>query len=299
MANFNRVDVSKENFQNVNDFLEKTGLNWTVSKKALQVAGGKTVPNLFGIVRSDNGNVLGTCTKKYKPVSNIDLVMPLVEHLGGAIAGGTIDGGSKVFAQFKGLNPFSVGNDDEIIPFITLIGRHDAMGGSLWGSCMTRIVCQNTFMMATKAIGHDVEEEKAYKHKHGREFTVYAVEEIQRIIAQGNQAGQLFKESGEFLASKEITDKSLLQYFSGLFQPDIKDIANAEEHNLNMRRVQESYVNQPGKNLSDNTYWTAFNAVTYHLDHVQGREGRNVLIGPSANLKLKAFNSALEMAKAA
>lgn len=300
MASFNRVELGQENIASPAEFLDKTGLNWTVAKKALQVAGGKVVPGLYGIVRSDNGNVLGTCSAKYKPVNNIDKIAPLVEFLGGAIAGGVIDGGSKMFAQFKGLQPFSVGNDDEIAPYITLVGRHDADGADLWGSCFTRIVCLNTFMAAAKAIGKQADdEEKAYKHKHGKFFTTYTIEQIKEILAQGNRQGVEFKQSAEFLASKRITDNSMLQYFAGLFQPDLKAVNEQSAFNLNMRRIQESFATQPGKELSSGSWWTAFNAVTYHVDHVAGRDGKNVLTGPAANLKTKAFQTAIEYAKAA
>jgi hypothetical protein len=60
---------------------------------------------------------------------------------------------------------------------------------------------------------------------------------------------------------------------------------------------------QPGAELGEGTWWSAFNAYTFLADHKLGRtqEGRldNVWFGPGKNKKIQALNMALEYAEAA
>jgi len=55
--------------------------------------------------------------------------------------------------------------------------------------------------------------------------------------------------------------------------------------------------------MSEGTWWSALNAVTYYVDHKAGRERdaslQSAWFGPRAALKRKALNLAVEYAQAA
>ena len=60
---------------------------------------------------------------------------------------------------------------------------------------------------------------------------------------------------------------------------------------------------QPGANMSEGTWWSALNAVTYYADHVAGRDRnaalRSAWFGSKATMKRNALDLATEYAKAA
>jgi hypothetical protein len=60
---------------------------------------------------------------------------------------------------------------------------------------------------------------------------------------------------------------------------------------------------QPGAEYAEGSWWQAFNSVTFMTDHVIGRNADNRLqsawYGANKNLKIKALETAVEMADAA
>jgi hypothetical protein len=60
---------------------------------------------------------------------------------------------------------------------------------------------------------------------------------------------------------------------------------------------------QPGAKMSEGTWWSALNAVTYYVDHKAGRDRdaslQSAWFGPRAALKRKALDLAVEYAQAA
>ena len=64
-----------------------------------------------------------------------------------------------------------------------------------------------------------------------------------------------------------------------------------------------TWITQFGANFAQGSFWNAFNTVTYMTDHIQGRsnDGRmtSSWYGRNRRVKLKALDTALEMAEAA
>jgi len=60
---------------------------------------------------------------------------------------------------------------------------------------------------------------------------------------------------------------------------------------------------QPGADLGAGTWWSAYNAATYTVDHKMSRTEEvrkaNAWFGSGKSLKIKALNKALEFAEAA
>jgi hypothetical protein len=80
---------------------------------------------------------------------------------------------------------------------------------------------------------------------------------------------------------------------------------NPAEVGRTVNRLIEIVDTQPGADMktSKGTWWGAFNAVTYYVDHKAGRNRDASLtsawFGPRAALKRKALNLAVEYAEAA
>jgi len=61
--------------------------NFEVAEKRVQVAGGKTIPNLKAIIRVDNGEILSTVSNRYRIVTHEDVVSRFettLDSLGGS-----------------------------------------------------------------------------------------------------------------------------------------------------------------------------------------------------------------------
>ena len=109
-----------------------------------------------------------------------------------------------------------------------------------------------------------------------------------------------------FLGSKRYTEDTLKKYFSDVFPvlaynkekgPQRKEISKSAT------RALEVIDTQPGAEFARGSWWQAFNAVTYLVDHEIGKSADSRLssawFGPNKNLKLKALESAVEFAEAA
>ena len=76
-----------------------------------------------------------------------EIVSRIAEAKGATVeSGGLLDHGAKVFIQF-GIQDFQI-NGDTIKRWATGLGSFDLTTALKWGEQGTRVVCQNTFMMA-------------------------------------------------------------------------------------------------------------------------------------------------------
>ena len=70
-----------------------------------------------------------------------------------------------------------------------------------------------------------------------------------------------------------------------------------------LTRALEVIDTQPGAEFARGSWWQAFNAVTYLVDHEIGKSADSCLtsawFGPNRNVKLKALETAVEFAEAA
>jgi hypothetical protein len=141
------------------------------------------------------------------------------------------------------------------------------------------------------------------KKSHRTEFDAAQVKE-QLGIATDKLAK--YKEMAAFLGSKRYNDDSLKDYFNRIFPvlaynkekgPQRKDLSKSAT------RALEIIGTQPGAQYAEGSWWQAFNAVTYLTDHEIGRSADSRLtsawFGPNKNLKVKALETAVEMAELA
>ena len=109
----------------------------------------------------------------------------------------------------------------------------------------------------------------------------------------------------EFLGSKRYTQDNVIQYFNTVFGTPAKEKVDGvfPTTSLNAKLGLDNLNTQPGASFGEGTYWQLFNTVTFLNDHVQGRttDGRltSSWYGRNRRTKLKALNTALEMAETA
>src|ERR1041385_3578099 len=87
------------------EILNRAGLDWTVSRRAMFLQGGEPVPNSHAIARDDNNRVVGVVGNRYTAIQNVEALKVLDGVVGSGEAvyanAGMFDGGSKVFLQAK------------------------------------------------------------------------------------------------------------------------------------------------------------------------------------------------------
>lgn len=285
------------------EMLKEAGLNWVVNRERLYTEEGqKMVENLNALVRSSDGKILGSCKDTYKTIQNKDAFSFFHKFVkAGKMSmetAGSLDEGRIIWALARMKDAdFSVSKGDDVKSYMLLAQPH------IPGKAMTimytpiRVVCNNTLTMALSKMT----EEQSFRLTHHKEFDDDIKELAEEKLGLALEEFKTYKTTAKYLASKKATKPQLDKYFAELFQPKMA-IIDENEFNLTMRRLQEIYVKQPGSELSPNTWWTAFNAVTYWADHARGRDNDSSLnaswFGTIATKKQTALTKALEFAKA-
>jgi len=175
----------------------------------------------------------------------------LIPHAAGAFDGSDNHGQIGWF-QAKLPGDFEVFRDDFYLPLLTVTNQQKY--GTTWGGGFSniRIWCKNSFHAADASL--------QIRLTHRAEFDEKAVsEQIEQIAAEWIG----FKEKIEFIGSKKLTTgKAIKEYFEALFPP------KGDEPGRILGKVVNAMETQPGAEVREGSWYQAFNAVTYTVDHL-------------------------------
>jgi len=305
-APWHRLGTLVEDNISPEDLRIKAGLDWTISKESLITAVSKqSVPETYALVRSSDESVLGTCGKQYKPVQPaevLDFFCEFVEKGGMKMeTAGSLSNGKHIWALAAIQEGFTLGKQDRTEGYL-LFSSPNIVGKALRIMFTpVRVVCNNTLTQAlTNASGTG-------------EFRLHHANKFDPDIAKATlflSKGQLeeFHKVAEFLTTKEVKEDTLRKYFMDVW-PTAAQRAAVEMHDAanGMTRTAEAamdiFTHQPGADLFPNTWWNAFNTVTYIIDHVAGRNDnnrlRNAWFGGGEKTKRHALELAVNNAREA
>src|SRR5262249_53763455 len=107
----------------------------------------------FGVVRQDNGAILGTVGSRYKPFQNSDgfaMLDGVLSDFGAKYeAAGSLYGGQRVFMLVRlPKQAFTVGDRDQVEAFALFTNPHDGTGCAECFATSQRVVCANTLRVA-------------------------------------------------------------------------------------------------------------------------------------------------------
>jgi len=312
--------VPVDNDMSVDDMLVASGLNWGVEKHPLYfpmpVAPGekqrmRLVPDEFALVRDSDHFVLDTVGRQYVPTQNADIFDFFKRYVEAGDmemeTAGSLKNGryTWVLAKIKG-GSFSLPKGDRT-DFYTLLSAPHVSGVAL-NACLTgvRVVCQNTL---TSALGGSLDGKNAsgaFRHRHSRPFDDEVKAEAERTLGLAHEGIKAYSHNAKLLSNVKAKDGDVTDFFQGVLRLEHdEDVTEAEmidfEDNRNMKRLRESLVSAPGQELFRDTWWNAFNAVTYTVDHVMRSDDRlfSSWYGDGAKTKRRALDMAVEFAKAA
>jgi len=210
---------------------------------------------------------------------------------------GSLKGGEIVWALAKTKESFELFKGDVTDNYFLFTNPHK-FGKSI-DIRMTpiRVVCNNTL---TLSLSKQSEQMVTVNHR-----TAFDPDAVKEQMGIAREKMEQYKSMAEFLGNKRYTADNVIQYFNEVFGAPAKEkVDNVIPFtSRNAKIAMENIQTQPGANFAEGTWWSAFNAVTYMTDHLQGRENDSRLqsawYGRNRKVKLNALDKALEYAEAA
>ena len=281
--------------------MQKAGVDWSVEKQDLVTTAGSKVKSKQALVRKSDGSVLDVVGKGWNPVQNADAFNFFEEYVKAGDmqmhTAGSLDNGKMVWALAKTNDAFELFDGDVTENYFLFSNPHQF--GKAIDIRMTpiRVVCNNTLTLSLNK-----DSDAMLKVNHRKEFDA---SEVKDTLGIAREKLEQYKSMAEFLGSKRYTSENIVQYFNTVFGSPAKEKVDGvfPTTSLNAKLGLENLQTQPGAKFGEGTFWQAFNTVTYLNDHVQGRttDGRltSSWYGRNRKTKMKALNTALEMAEVA
>lgn len=248
--------------------LVAAGLNWAVNREPVYCLDGEgrllDVPGTFALVRSDNGRVLASCGKVYKPTQNRDAFEFFRRFVEAGEAtmetGGSLDDGRFIWGLANLNAGFKLANGDESKGYL-LVGNPHKPGQSLVVKhTMIRVVCMNTLTSALASGGSE------FRMRHSREFDATMRDEAARVLGLAREQTTAWADQARALESVILAYEDAVKIYGGVYQPERKP---GEPYNRAMMGVLNSYLGAPGATPGNG--WGVLNGVTHFEDHVHGR----------------------------
>ena len=280
--------------------LEAAGLDWNVElyPAYADVAGKKIYSGRSVLVRERDNKVLDTVGDDWKPVQNDeafnffnDFVSAgdMEMHTAGSLRDGQI-----VWGLAKVKDSFELFGGDQVDSYLLFTNPHKYGQSIDVRFTPIRVVCNNTLTLSLSQKANQM-----VKVSHRQEFDGDRVKEMLGVAKEKLQS---YKEMAAYLGSKRYTNESIVEYFQRVFPVLTQKADSKKDLSKSAQMALDIMDQQPGAEYAEGSWWQAFNAVTFMTDHVIGRNADNRLqsawYGANKNLKIKALETAVEMAEA-
>lgn len=285
------------------EFQRRAGLLWEVVKEPLYIR--KTKENehyiadhvkteAMALIRKDTAAVLNIVTSLYKEVQNTQIFEFFRKYCesGGLEmeTAGSLDGGKTIWVLARMKYGFTLAGGDRVQSYVLLSNSHAGRKGRGKITAI-RVVCANTLAAALFGGGAEI----AFSHK-----SVFDPEAIRQALGLPEQQVAAFAQQCEFLTSRPLNGASFKNFINTLFPVEV-DKEGEKKVPRWQEKVQTAYTQQPMAGLPD-TWWQAYNAVTYAVDHDSSRSDKAARLnsnwfGNGEKIKQRAFTVAMEMAQ--
>jgi len=280
------------------EIMVAAGLDWEVEKVPtfIDYRGQQIDTGQEALVRSTDGKILTQVGKGWNPVQNSEAFDFFTDFVSAGDmqmdTAGSLKGGQIVWALADVKDGFSLFNGDEVKGYLLFSNPHQYGKAIDVKFVMERVVCNNTLTVALN--------EKGMPGVRINHRSVFDADMVKNALGISHNKVEKFKEAAEFLGSKRYTDETLQRFMLQVFGE------SSRENKLLSRTAEQAMEiveNQPGDHFRPGTWWNAYNAVTYLVDHKLGRSADSRMasawFGGNAKKKVDALDVALEMADAA
>ncbi len=290
------------------EMMNAAGCNWKVISRPLffKAINQKSikVPGKSALVRETDLKVMSVISNDWNPVQNDEAFSFFKEFVqAGSMkmhTAGSLKEGQMVWALAKINQSFSLFKGKDVVESHLLFSNPHEYGKSVdIRFTPIRVVCNNTLSLA---LGKKADLKVTMNHR--AKFDAEKVKEALGIAASHLDK---YKDVAQFLAARKFKKESVLEYFTELFPPSKKDLNKDQDNDNKLSRAAtlsyEALDKQPGHELGEGTWWSAFNSVTYNIDHVLGHKPESRLnsswYGPNRNKKIEALKLATKYAEVA
>lgn len=283
--------------------LKAAGLDWQVNKLPAYVKVGdeELMTGKSALVRSTDNSVLDVVSNDWNPVQNStafeffnDFVYEgdMEMHTAGSLKNGQI-----VWALAKVKDSFELFGGDRVDSYLMFTNPHKFGQSIDVRFTPIRVVCNNTLTLALN--------QKDKNRVRCTHASVFDPEAVKTTLGIASDQLRVYKNMAKFLGSKKAKLDKVNEYFKEVFPVTNqwgKDSA-IKEQSKNAKWALDVLEKQPGAEFAKGSWWQAFNAVTYLVDHELGRTTEKRLtsawFGPNKQLKIKALEKAIDYAEAA
>jgi hypothetical protein len=326
MNQFNAVGKD----MNCSQLMRNAQLDWQVDLKPVLFEHHNVVnasDKLFSLVKDNKEVLVSGLTKSYHPMQNESIA-----KLGDYVADKTdikfehcfsYDNNKYITFLAKTNGTFNIG-EDVVNSYMMFNNFHTGRDKSSILTTNISVWCSNTFLNAMK-------DNSQFKIgiTHRVEYSSELDSLIKHKLETALRSNEEYKEQATTLDNKQIVENDLLKYFILVYNPKLlpsyeKEGAGYKALNSvegsNLTQIKRCYgvwndtiesngksfkLQNTGNNVRNDTYWKAFNCVTYNEDHLRGgsdnissRLKNNFFTNGKDNIKTKAMNTALELAVA-
>lgn len=232
----------------------------------------RIVTEKFHVIRSDNGEIIGTVGKGYKPVQNRDcfsiLNAVVKEQLATIEVAGALKQGQIIWVLAKLPGYIRVKGDDTVDKFLLLANGHDGLMKFTMQLTPTRVVCNNTLNVALR------EATARFTARHTGEIgmKISAIRDTLGIVNEWFEKD--FAAMAQKLVAKQVTTLTLDKFLDDLGYP--KPLAKGfitggyQPVDTGARTdIIQLFEHGAGNNMPGvaRTAWALLNGVTEYVDH--------------------------------
>jgi phage/plasmid-like protein (TIGR03299 family) len=292
------------NKMSVKQFQKVAGCDWDVYVDHLYLKDpktGKFVMDDFKVLRrNDTHKVLTRISEDWNPVLNkeaFDFFHEWVKEGKMELeTAGSLHDGKVIWCLAKTNQGFETVKGDATDGYLLFVTPHQYGQATTVRNTAIRVVCQNTLNLA---LGQKSDMRVSITHRQK-----FDAEEVKMALAANQMKLDKYKEKTKFLAKSKYKMENVAEFAAQIFPRTANE--NDERKDLpsrNARLIMELLETQPGHEFARGTWWQAFNAVTFSIDHLLGRSRESALVsswfGVNRQRKLTALDKAVEFAKAA
>jgi len=280
--------------------LEKAGLDWTVRKVPAyaDVAGERVAVGRSALVRNSDDSILDVVSDDWNVLQNHEAFEFFHDFVANGDmemhTAGSLRDGQLVWALAKVNDGFELFKGDQVDSYLLFSNPHRYGWSIDVRFTPIRVVCNNTLTLSLNTSSKNF-----VKVSHRRQFDGDMVKET---LGVAKEKLVMYREMAEFLGGRRYTGPKLVEYFKKVF-PVAGGPEKKKEMSISASKALDVVHTQPGANFAEGSWWSAFNAVTYMVDHKLGRSQDNRMtsawFGNGKKVKADALELAVQMAEAA
>lgn len=279
------------------------GLGWEVNKEPIYLKSGKKIEGQFATVRQDRGLPLGVVGDRYTVLNNKDafgfLDGIITEKSAVYHTVGSLGKGERIWLLAKLPKTVRVTHDDIVDQYLLLSNSHDGTSAVTVRFTPIRVVCQNTLIASFNQSSHVV------SVRHTTNMTM-KVSEARRILGISVKFYDQFEEMAQAMTKITMKKDTVETFLAGLGLG--KEATKESTRAKNVKDAVLDYSeNGKGNRLEGvkGSLWAYLNGAVEYVDYgrtvrnttdnLQSNRLQSVWFGSGAELKKKAWDTAVQM----